>query len=220
MIANGLPHDRTPDLLCDNAIKNRAIPTHQTVSRLAGYLHAERGHQERFNLDKVKLPRTYVIGLDQDFPENVNDDNVIVIQIFIQEKRTDKPADAYLVVTADSSLKACTISPEHVRQIGILAIYNPFMWDIKDNLFFDIGPMQFVYTDFEQPDATNPVDSFCKKDGQGLGLSHAGRDKVCELFSNVPGLEDICQRLRQLTDDQLMQIASGTLPASIATPIK
>lgn len=232
LIANHFPHDRVPDQLCEALIRDK-VPTYQTVSRFAGYLRAYEANS-KFHLDKVKLPRTYLIGLYEDSPELVNDDNSIIIQekvadeignlnLFLnarnEAQKEKKEKILILVASLNQDQKALLISPEHVRQIAILAISSS-LWDMHDNLLFDADSREFVYTDFEQPDNSNPTEFYLKNEAIALNLSRIARDQVCGLFGGVPGLGAICKILSQLTEAELKQIASGTLPASIATPLK
>ncbi len=203
LAANGRPYE-TPDQLCDACI-NDMPATYQTVSRFAGYLRAREAVQA-FGLDKIHVPNTCLIGIDTDVPDRVNDDNSIVVQEIV---------NGVPVRCFNTQLKTALISPEHLRQIIILTIYAS-LWNIDAKLLFNPQTSSFVISNFEQPNNKSPYNFFYKQNGDALGLSRAGLEKLCKIFADVPALNVVCQRFNQLTDNELRQIASGTLPASIA----
>jgi len=200
----------TPDLQCDQVITNWP-ETFQTVSRLAIYLRAKEAI-EKFNLNKIQIPRTYLIGLDERLPGQANDFNSIVIQ----EKMPHAISIVQLIITNDGF---ASISAEAVRQLAILTIYAA-LWDLHTgNLFFDISARTFVISDFEQENTSNPLYFFNKKEDEPLRLGRFGLTHINQLFSGEPHLFQICTKIVQLADNELMQVASGALPASIATSL-
>jgi len=203
--ANNRPYE-TPDQLCDAQIAEWPH-TYQTVSCFAYYLRAKEA-KDTFNLDKIQLPVTCIIGIDTNAPGSMNDDNSILVQ--------ENMTNVYPVIRLDRQSKQTSITPEHVRQIAIVAIYAS-LWDIKPKLLFNPFSRQFVITQFEQPNNSNPRDFFYQNGNLALNHSRASVAQLCELFADVPQLAAVCQKFSALTDDQLKQIASGTLPASIAT---
>lgn len=198
--------DTTPDQLCDRVIA-RWPKTYQTVSRLATYLRAKEA-VDLFHLDKVTLPSTYILGLEEDLPNQVNDDNSLIIQ--------EKIDQAYSVRSISVSDRAAAITPEAVRQVAIVIIYAS-MWDINANLMINPFTRNFVISDFEQPNNSNPSNFFMKKDASAIGLARCGLGQLAGLIKDVPGAAAICQTFSQLSDNEMKQIALGTLPASIAT---
>lgn len=210
LIAND-PNPEAPTLqytapqLWDDVII-RWCSTCQTVSRLATYLRAKEA-VERFHLDKITLPATYIIGLDENLPGQVNDDNSLIIQ--------EKIEKAYPVRIIFHTDRARVASPEAVRQVAIVIIYA-LIWDVDANLLIHPSTKNFVISDFEQYDKSNPNDFFMKNDYFCLHMIRRGLSELRDLFMYIPVLDTVCQRFVQLTDDQLKQIAAGTLPDSIA----
>ncbi len=183
--------------------------TYQTVSRLAVYLRAKEAI-ERFNLDKIKIPRTYLVGLNGNLPREATDDNSIVIQ----EKRPNaKP----VIKLAPNEYRS--ITPEAVRQLAIVTIYAA-LWDMYwDNVLFDVSTGLFVISDFEQPKISNPCYFFLKRDADALKQIFFGLENIDNLFNCMLHLSQIRTKITQLDTHDFQLIAAGTLPASIATPL-
>jgi hypothetical protein len=196
------PHlqDKTPDDLCDKAIVMQSS-TYQTVSRMAHYLRALEAI-DKFKLDEIVLPRTYIIGIDEDLPAEVHDENSVIIQ----EKITDVTPVRDIVDQI-----AETITEKAVKQLLILAIYAG-LWDLNANLLFDKATGRFAISDFEQPQCSNPRYFFHKREAHVIGNIRNGIYQVNGLLGKYPHLHSICEKFLSLSDEELRQIGSGELP--------
>lgn len=197
------PHlqETTDDIMCDQVIVKQSA-TYQTVSRVAHYLRAIEAI-EKFGLNSVIVPKTYLIGKDKDEHNEVNDNNSIVIQ--------EKLKKTVIPVRENVDKLVSGISPKMVEEFLILVVYAD-LWDLEANLLFDIQSGKFVISDLEQPGGSNPSEFFQKNMTHVLRQIRSGINQINRLFSKFPHLHDVCQKFVDMSDQELKEIGSGKKP--------
>jgi hypothetical protein len=196
---------KCPDVLCDQKLEEQP-ETYQGISRLTHYLRALEA-KSTFNLDKIRLPRTYLIGLKSDLPTKANDETSVIVQ--------EKVHNARPVCEVIGQI-AGIISEEAVKQVFIMTVYAG-LWDLEKNLLIDtsVWPYMFVISDLEQPNGSNPHDFFHKNEGKVFSNIRSGINHLNKIFGQIPHLRGICQKFAQMSNEEFKQIGSGTLPESL-----
>lgn len=145
--------NRDPELpqeKLDAFIKDFGPKTYQTISRMAYWLMVKEGI-EKFKLDRIKLPKMYLVHIPGR-PTEVNDSNYVIVE----ENIGGAIAGGQRYITETEIMK----DPEVKRQYEIIQRYAD-LWDnsaanyhVKDGILYPV--------DTEQPNNQKPSNFFWK----------------------------------------------------------
>lgn len=191
---------KDPARECDAAITN-AMPTWQGISRATHWL---RVHQALTKLRILNFitPATYLIPLEGN-PEEVHDDNAIIVQRF----EGDENGKSFPLVKDLSQEKIRQFLPDQVRNLLCVIVYAG-LWDITGHLRVDPNG-NFVDSDLEQPDNSNPADFFHKNQEKMLHNIRCGIQQLKQLMTPNEACCAVCEEFEAMTDPELIAMIAS-----------